>query len=64
MRTPLLARQRAVVGARDLALHGAPSAASACASSLMRSASRSASRRLLTKTIVERCARTSSSSAG
>ena len=34
------------------------------ASSLSRSASRSASRRLLTNTIVERCCRTSSSSAG
>ena len=34
------------------------------ASSLSRSASRSAARRLLTKTIVERCVRTSSSSSG
>ena len=42
----------------------APPSASASASSLMRSASRSARRRLLTNTIVERCARTSSRSAG
>ena len=39
-------------------------ASSSSASSLMRSARRSASRRLLTKTIVERCARTSSRIAG
>jgi hypothetical protein len=51
---PLLARERPVVRARDLAL----------ASSFSRSASRSASRRLLTKTIVERCSRTSSRSSG
>ena len=43
---PLLARERAVVGARDLRRS---------ASSFSRSASRSARRRLLTKTIVERC---------
>ena len=61
----LLARQRAVVCARDLLGSWAtPPSASAWASSLMRSASRSARRRLLTKTIVERWARTSSSSAG
>ena len=47
----LLARERAVVRARDLL---------ARASSLRRSASRSARRRLLTNTIVERCSRTSS----
>ena len=52
---PLLARQRAVVGARDL---------SSSASSFSRTASRSASRRLLTKTIVERCSFTSSRIAG
>ena len=39
-------------------------ASSSSASSLIRSASRSASRRLLTKTMVERCARTSSRIAG
>ena len=39
-------------------------AISSSASSLRRSASRSASRRLLTKTIVERCSRTSRSTSG
>ena len=53
---PLLARERAVVRARDLA--------SLVASSFSRSASRSASRRLLTKTIVERCSSTSRRSSG
>ena len=53
--TPLLARERAVVGARDLARS---------ASSFSRSASRSARRRLLTKTIVERCASTSAQELG
>ena len=52
---PLLARQRAVVSARDLFLTPARSACTA---------SRSARRRLLTKTIVERCCCTSSSRAG
>ena len=52
---PLLARQRAVVGARDLLLPR---------SSFSRSASRSARRRLLTKRIVERCSSTSRRSSG
>ena len=58
---PLLARERAVVGARDV---GRLVPSSSAASSFSRTASRSAPRRLLTKTIVERCARTSSSSSG
>ena len=51
---PLLARERAVVCARDLALRR----------SFRRSARRSARRRLLTKTIVERCSCTSRRSSG
>ena len=51
---PLLAGHRAVVGL----------AISSPASSLIAAASRSASRRLLTKIIVERCARISSTSRG
>ncbi len=59
----LLARQGPVVCAgHGSAFMGTTGVRSA--SSLMRSASRSARRRLLTNTIVERCARTSSRSAG
>ena len=60
---PLLAGQRAVVRAGDRAGRSfwTPSCS---ASSFRRSASRSAPRRLLTKTIVERCSRTSRSSSG
>ena len=57
----LLARERAVVRARDLRVPLRPDDA---ASSLRRSATRSAERRLLTNTIVELCSRTSSSSFG
>ena len=46
------------------ACRGAPGRARCPASSLSRRASRSASRRLLTKTIVERCCSTSASSSG
>ena len=71
----LLARERAVVGARDLdAARPAPSASASpagrpprapcAASSFRRSATRSAERRLLTNTIVEVCSRTSRSSSG
>ena len=56
---PLLARERAVVGAARATATG-----SSAASSLRRSARRSAERRLLTKMRVERCSRTSSSSSG
>ncbi len=59
---PLLAGERAVVRAGDL--DPLSSSTSSFASSFSRSAIRSASRRLLTKTIVERCCRTSSRISG
>ena len=75
----LLARERAVVGARDLRGRGVGrgcaalqfatvaavlGASCSAASSFRRSATRSAERRLLTNTIVEVCSRTSLSSSG
>jgi hypothetical protein len=62
----LLPGERAVVGARDVSTCAASSCSSRAAlcSSLRRSARRSAPRRLLTKTMVERCSWTSLSSSG